>query len=169
MREKDHLQDPGVDGRIILRDTVFWWGNISERDHLEDPSVDARIILRNTGFRWRNMRERDHFVRPRRKWEDNIKVTRVLVGKHEGKRPLGRPRRRWRDNIKMDFQKVGCECVNLIELAQDRDRLRAIVNAAMNLPVPLNAGNFSTSREPVNFSSRILFHGVSKQAWIRNI
>ena len=49
-------------------------------------------------------------------------VYRVLVGKHEGKRPLGRPRRRWEDNIKMDLQEVGCGGMDWMELAQDRDR-----------------------------------------------
>ena len=63
-------------------------------------------------------------------------VYRVLVGKPEGKRPLGRSRRRWEDNIKMDLQEVGCGGVDWIELAQDRDRLRAFVNAVMNLWVP---------------------------------
>ena len=51
----------------------------------------------------------------------------VLVGKPEGRRPLGRPRRRWDDNIKMDLQEVGCGGVDWIELAQDRDRWRALV------------------------------------------
>ena len=63
-------------------------------------------------------------------------VYRVLVGKPEGKRPLGRPRRRWEDNIKMDLQEVGCGGLDWIELAQDRDTWRALVNAAMNIPVP---------------------------------
>ena len=63
-------------------------------------------------------------------------VYRVLVGKLEGKRPLGRPRRRWEDNIKIDLQEVGCEGMDLIELAQDVDRWRALVNAVMNLRVP---------------------------------
>ena len=63
-------------------------------------------------------------------------VYRVLVGKPEGKRPLGRARRRWEDNIKMDLQEVGCGAVDWIELAQDRDRWRALVNAVMNLRVP---------------------------------
>ena len=63
-------------------------------------------------------------------------VYRVLVGKPEGKRPLGRPRCRWEDNIKMDLQEVGCGGMDWIELAQDRDRLRALVNAAMSLRVP---------------------------------
>jgi len=58
---------------------------------------------------------------------------RVLVGKPEGKRPPGRPKRRWVDNIKMDLLEVGCECMDWIELAQDRDRWRALVNAVINL------------------------------------
>jgi len=53
-------------------------------------------------------------------------VYRVLVGKPEGKRPLGRPRRRWEDNITMDLQEVGCGRMDWIELAQDRDRWRAL-------------------------------------------
>jgi len=62
-------------------------------------------------------------------------VYRVLVGKLEGRRPLGRPRRRWEDNIKMDLGKVGCGYVDWMELAQDRDRWRALVSAVMNLRV----------------------------------
>ena len=60
----------------------------------------------------------------------------VLVGKPEGMRPLGRPRRRWEDNIKMDLQEVECEGMDWIELAQVRDRRRAVVNAVMNFRVP---------------------------------
>jgi hypothetical protein len=63
-------------------------------------------------------------------------VYRVLVGKPEGKRQLGRPRRRWEDNIRMDLQEVGCGCEELIGLAQDRDRCRALVSAVRNLRVP---------------------------------
>ena len=59
-----------------------------------------------------------------------------LVGKPEGKRPLGRPRRKWENNIMMDHQKVVCGGMEWIELPQDRDRWRVIVNAAMNLRVP---------------------------------
>jgi len=62
-------------------------------------------------------------------------VHRVLVGKPEGKRPLGRPRRRWEDNIKMDLWEVG-GVGDWMELAQDRDRWRALVNTVMNLRVP---------------------------------
>ena len=69
-------------------------------------------------------------------------VYKVLVGKSEGKKPLGRPRHRWEDNNKMDLQEVGCEDMDWIELAQDRDRWRALVNAVMYLRVPQNAGNF---------------------------
>jgi len=61
---------------------------------------------------------------------------RVLVGKPEGKRPLGRPRRRWVDNIRMDLQEVGCGYMDWIGLVQDRDRLRTLVSAVMNLQVP---------------------------------
>jgi hypothetical protein len=63
-------------------------------------------------------------------------VYRVLVGKLEGKKPIGRPRRRWEDNIKMDLQEVGYWGMDWIELVQDRDRWRALVNAVMNLRVP---------------------------------
>ena len=63
-------------------------------------------------------------------------VYRVLVGKSEGKRPLGRPRPRWEDNIKMDLQEVGFRGMDWIKLAQDRDRWRALVNAVMNPRVP---------------------------------
>ena len=62
-------------------------------------------------------------------------VHRVLVGKPEGKRPLGRPRRRWEDSIKMDLRKVGWRG-DWMELAQDRDRWRSLVNTVMNFRVP---------------------------------
>jgi len=63
-------------------------------------------------------------------------VYRVLVGKPEGKRPFGRPRCRWEDNVKMGLQEMGCGGMDWIELAQDRDRWRALVNVVMNLRVP---------------------------------
>jgi hypothetical protein len=60
----------------------------------------------------------------------------VLVGRPEGKRPLGRPRRRWEDNIKMDLRKMGIDGANWIRLPQDRDQWRAFVNTVMNVRVP---------------------------------
>ena len=76
------------------------------------------------------------------RWEDNARmeegrsVYRILVGKPEGKRPLGRPRRRWEDNIKMDLQEVGRGCGDWMELAKDSDRWRALVSTVMNFAVP---------------------------------
>ena len=104
----------------------------------------------------------------RMRWAGNVArmgeergVYRVLVGKPEGKRPMGRPRRRWVDNIRMDLQEVGCGYVDWIGLAQDRDSWRTFVSAVMNLRVPWNAGNFLTSCKPVSCSGRTLHHGVS--------
>ena len=74
-------------------------------------------------------------------------VHRILVGKPEGKRPLGRPRCRWEDNIKTDIQEVGGGG-DWMELAQDRDRWWALVNKVMNFRVSQNAGNFLTSCRP---------------------
>ena len=68
--------------------------------------------------------------------EEGRCVHRVLVGKPEGKRPLGRRRRRWEDTMKMDLQEVGKGCGDWIELAQDRDRWRTLVSTVMNFGVP---------------------------------
>ena len=65
-----------------------------------------------------------------------VRCVQLLVGKPERRRPLGRPRRRWQDNIKMGLQEVGCGAMDRIDLAQDRDRCRALVNAVKNLRVP---------------------------------
>jgi len=67
---------------------------------------------------------------------DRRGVYRVLVGKPEGKRPFGRPRLRWENNIKMDLQEVGCGGLAWIDLAQHRNRKRAVVTAVMNLQFP---------------------------------
>jgi hypothetical protein len=89
------------------------------------PNI-ARVI-KSRGIRWAG-----HVAR----MGEGRVVYRVLVGKPEGRRPLGRPRCRWEDNIRMDLREVRCGCVDWIELAQDRDRWRALVNAVMNLRVP---------------------------------
>ena len=68
--------------------------------------------------------------------EQSKNAYRVLVGKPEGKRPLGRPRRRWEDNIKMDLREVGSDPGEWIDLAEDREQLRAYIRAVMNLRVP---------------------------------
>ena len=68
--------------------------------------------------------------------EEGRGVHKVLVGKPEGKRPLGRPRRRWEDNTKMDLQEVGRDGGDWMGLAQDRDRWRALVSTVMNFGVP---------------------------------
>ena len=79
----------------------------------------------------RKMRWARHVARMR----EGRGVHRVLVGKPEGKRPWGRPRRRWEDNIKMDLREVG-RGADWMELAQDRDRWRVLVNTVMNLRIP---------------------------------
>ena len=68
--------------------------------------------------------------------EEGRGVHKVLVGKREGQRPLGRPRRRWEDNNKMDLEEVGKGCGDWMDLAQDRDRWRALVSTVMNFGVP---------------------------------
>jgi hypothetical protein len=87
---------------------------------------------------------------------------RVLVGKPEGKRPLGRPRRRWEDNIKRDLQEVGGGCGDWMEWAQDRDSWRALVGTVMNFRFPKMRGISCLAAKPVSFSRRTLLHGVSK-------
>jgi hypothetical protein len=67
---------------------------------------------------------------------------RILVGKPEGKRPLGRATRRWVDNIKMDLREIGWDRVDWMNMAQGRDQWRALVKTVLNLRVPLNAGKF---------------------------
>ena len=74
--------------------------------------------------------------------EEGRVVHKVLVGKPEGKRPLGRPRRRWEDNIKMDLQELGRGCGDWMKLAQDRDRWRALVSTVMNFGGSIKCGEF---------------------------
>jgi hypothetical protein len=80
------------------------------------------------------------------------------VGYPDGKRPLGRPRRRWVNNIKMGLREIGWDGMDCIDLAQDRDQWRALVNAVMNLRVPLNAGKFLSGCAIGSFSRRAQLH-----------
>jgi hypothetical protein len=68
--------------------------------------------------------------------EEKMNAYKILVGKPEGKRPLGRPRSRWVDNIKIDLRETGWDGVDWIDMAQDRDQWRTLVNTALNLRVP---------------------------------
>jgi len=94
-------------------------------DLYSSPNI-VRVI------KWKRMRWARHVAR----MGEDRGVYRVLVGKLEGRRPLGRPRRRWVDNIRMDLQDVRCGYMDWIGLAQDRDRWRTLVSAVMNLRVP---------------------------------
>jgi len=94
-------------------------------DLYSSPNI-VRVI------KWRRMRWAGHVAH----MGEERGVYRVLVGKLEGKRPLGRPRRRWVDNIRIDLQEVGCGYMDWIGLGQDRDKWRTLVSAVMNLRVP---------------------------------
>jgi hypothetical protein len=98
-------------------------------EELNDLYCSPTIIR---AIKSRRMRWARHVAR----MKEERRLYRVLVVKPEGKRPLVRPRRKWEDNIKVDIQEVGCRGMDWNELAQDRDRWRTIVNAAMNLWVP---------------------------------
>jgi hypothetical protein len=86
---------------------------------------------------------------------------RLLVGKPEGKRPLGRPRRKWLDNISIDLGEVGWGDMDSIGLAQDRNRWRALVNSVLNLRVPWNAGKLSSGLTSSDLSSSAQLHRIS--------
>ena len=111
----------------IVCSTLYTYEELSDLYSL--PNI-ARVV------KSRRMRSAGHVARMR---EGRV-VHRVLVGKPEGKRPLGRPRTRWEDNIKMDLQEVGGGCGDWMELAQDRDRWRALVGKVRNLRVPKTWG-----------------------------
>jgi hypothetical protein len=97
-------------------------------EELNDLYCSPNIVR---GIKSRRMRWAEHIGR----MGERRDVYRVLVGKPVGKRPLGRSRHRWEDNIKMDLQEVRYGGMDLIELSQDRDRWRALVNAVMNFRI----------------------------------
>jgi hypothetical protein len=107
--------------------TGGWRKLYNEELHNLYSSPSIIRIIKSRGMRWAG-----HVARMGAKRN----VYRLLVGKPEGKRPLGRPRRRWIDNIKMDLLEIGVSVVDWIGLAQDRYRWRALVNSVMNLRVP---------------------------------
>jgi hypothetical protein len=90
--------------------------------------------------------------------EENRNACRILVGNPEGKRLLGRPRRRWVDNIKIYLREIGWDGMDWIDLAQDKDQWRALVNAVKNLRVPYNAGKFLSGCIIGSFSRRAQLH-----------
>ena len=136
------------------RDEVTGEWRRLHNDELNDLYSSPNIVR---VIKSRRMRWAGHVART----DEERGVYRVLVGKPEGRRPLGRPRRRWVDNIRMVLQEVGCGYMDWFGLAQDRDRWRTLVSAVMKLRVPWNAGNFLTSCKLVSFSRRTLCHGVS--------
>ena len=110
--------------KVAFKNSTHPWGISVETKESESVSITVVSPLR---MRWAG-----HVVR----MGEERGVYRVLVGKPEGRRPMGRPRHRWVDNIRMDLQVVGCGHVDWIGLAQDRDRWRTVVSAVMNLRVP---------------------------------
>ena len=110
------------------RDEVTGEWRRLHNEELNDLNSSTNIVR---VIKWRSMRWGGHVAH----MGEERGVYRVLVGKPEGKRPLGRPRRRWVDNIRMDLQVVGCGYMGWIGLAQDRDRWRTLVSAVMNLRV----------------------------------
>ena len=150
---------------LVLYGCETW--SLTLREKLRLRVFENRVLRRKFGPKrdegageWRTLHSEEftdlycspnivQVIKSRMRWTGHVVrmgegrgVYRVLVGKPEGKRPLGRPRCRWEDNIKMDVQEVGCWSTNWIELAEDRDRWRALVNAVMNLQVPVKCGEF---------------------------
>jgi hypothetical protein len=114
-------------GPKMDRVTEEWRKLHNEELHNLYSSPSIIRIIKSRRMRWAG-----HMAR----MGDRGNVYRLLVGKPEGKRPLGRPRRRWIDNIKMDLLEIGLNVVDRIGLTQDRYRWRALVNTVMNLRIP---------------------------------
>jgi len=132
LREERKLRvfESMVLGRIfgLRRDEVTGEWSKLHNEELNDLYSSPNIVR---VIKSRRMRWAGHVAR----MGEEREVYRFLVGKPEGRRPLGRPRRRWVDNIRMDLQEVGCGYMDWIGLAQDRDRWRKFVSAVMNLRV----------------------------------
>jgi transcription termination factor 2 len=109
-------------------DTGGWRKLHNEELHKLYSSPSIIRIIKSRRMRWAG-----HVARMGEKKKN---AYRILVGKPEGKRPLGRPRRRWVDSIKMDLREIGWDGVNWIDMAQERDQWRALVNTVLNLRVP---------------------------------
>jgi hypothetical protein len=107
--------------------TGDWRKLHNEELHNLCSSPNIIRMIKSRGIRWAG-----HVVRMGEKQN----AYRILVGKPEGKRPLGRPTRRWGDNIKIDFREIGWDGVGWNDLAQDRDQWRTLVNTVTNLRVP---------------------------------
>jgi hypothetical protein len=144
---------------VVLYGCESWSLTLSEESRL--PVFEKRVLRRLFGPKrddvtgeWKKLHNEElsdlyslpnivRMVKSRRmRWAEHVArmgegrgVYRVLVGRPDGKRPLGRPRRRWEDNIKMDLQEVGQGCGDWMEVAQDRDRWRALVSTVMNFRV----------------------------------
>jgi hypothetical protein len=131
-RERELRGVEGVEGRRTVgpgRDEVTGDWKRLHNEELNDLCSSPNIVRT---IKSRRMRWAGHVAR----MVEESEVYRILLGKSEGKRPLGRPRHRWVDNIRMDLQEVGCRYMEWIRLAQDRDRWRTLVSALMNLRVP---------------------------------